>query len=121
MANAVDRYRCWWKKPCLGFMTKWKPLSSVFEPLSRRKDITLLSAEGKIMERNIICKAPHQRQERACIFHANSFHNIFHSAPQREFNNAMSPLFSVQDGRLGSMGILAVSIALRFISVSALA
>ena len=121
MANAVDRYRCWWKKPCLGSMTKWKPLSSAFVPLNHRKGITLLSVEGKIMERNIKCKALHQKQERACIFYTDSFHNIFHSAPQREFNNAMSPLFSVQDGRLGSMGILAVSIALRFISVSAFA
>ena len=121
MANAVDRYRCWWKKLCLGSMTKWKRLSSGSVLLNHRKGITLLSVEGKIMERNIKCKALHQKQERACIFYTDSFHNIFHSAPQREFNNAMSPLFSVQDGRLGSMGILAVSIALRFISVSAFA
>ena len=60
MATAVDRYRCWWKKPCLGSMTKWKPLSSGFVPLNRRKGITLLSVEGKIMERSTKCKVPFQ-------------------------------------------------------------
>lgn len=121
MANAVDLFRCSWKKLCSALRTKWLLPSSGFVPLNPRKVTFWHSLAARIMERNIKCKALHQKQERACIFFTDSFHNIFHSAPQREFNNAMSPLFSVQDGRLGSMGILAVSIALRFISVSAFA
>ena len=121
MAKAVDLFRCSWKKLCLAPRTRWKLPSSGFEPLNHRRGTSWPLVVARIMERNIKCKALHHKQERACIFYTDSFHNIFHSAPQREFNNAMSPLFSVQDGRLGSMGILAVSIALRFISVSAFA
>ena len=55
MANAVDRYRCWWKKLCLGSMTKWKRLSSGSVLLNHRKGITLPSVEGKTANASITC------------------------------------------------------------------